>query len=93
MTRDRAHDDIALGLRKNHSRCPFARAFRRTFPDADEISVYLYDVTVRHGAVVTKYAWDDPDFYLILDGYDAGHKFLAPRRFTFTQIDEYTLPF
>ena len=89
---DLTQDDIDLGTRKSPRGCPFARAVRRAFPDADDISVYLYDVTVRHGAIVKKYAWDDPDFYLILDGYDAGHKFLSPRRFTFTQIDEYALP-
>ncbi len=40
-------DDIDSGIRKNSRRCPFALAFRRAFPDADEISVWLYDVIVR----------------------------------------------
>ena len=91
MTLDLTQDDIDLGIRKNSHQCPFARAFRRAFPEADEISVWLYDVIVRHGKTVTKYAWDDADYYLVLDGYDAGHKFLSPGRFDFTQIDEYTI--
>ena len=85
-------DDIDSGIRKNSRRCPFALAFRRAFPDADEISVWLYDVIVRHGKTITKYAWEDADFSLILDGYDAGHKFLAPGTFHFTHTDHYTLP-
>ena len=85
-------DDIDSGIRKNSRRCPFALAFQRALPDADEISVWLYDVIVRHGKTITKYAWDDADFHLILDGYDAGHKFLALSTFHFTQTDQYTLP-
>ncbi len=84
-------EDIANGIRKNSHACPFALAFRRAFPEADDIDVWLYDVTVRHGATVTRYTWDDADFSLILDGYDAGHKFLSPARFTFTEIDLHIL--
>ena len=47
-------DDIDSGIRKNSRRCPFALAFRRAFPDADEISVWLYDVIVRHGTTPSR---------------------------------------
>ena len=84
-------DDIDRGVRKNHRACPFARAFRRVFPNADDIEVWLYDVTVRHGLTVTRYRPDDDELFLRLDGYDAGHNFIAPGRYVFTQIDESTI--
>ena len=85
-------DDIDLGIRKNSHSCPFARAFRRVFPKADDIDVWLYDVSIRHGKTCVQYACDDPDLSLLLDGYDAGHKFLSPREYTFTQFNQYTIP-
>ena len=91
MQLDLIQDDIDLGIRKNSRRCPFARAFRRAFPHADEISVWCYDVIVRHGNTITKYAWKDTDFHFVLSGYDAGHTLLSPGRFVFTKIDEYTI--
>ena len=91
MQLDLIQDDIDLGIRKNSHQCPFARAFRRAFPEADDIDVWLYDVTVRHGMTITQYTWDDADFYPILDGYDAGPKFLSPGRFHFTKTNEYTI--